>query len=101
MEDRAVNHHGSTVSVGDTNKDVVEVMQTERLPGHSELMARDEREEVNARKEYYDKITEETKKSIERKTKLQICKFIGQKLVPVVIFMFTIAYWYYGITSRK
>ena len=101
MEDRTINHHGSTVSVEDTDKDVVQVVQAERLPGHKDLVARDEREEVKARKKYYENVKEETKKSKERQTKLRICKFIGQKLVPVVIFTFIIAYWCYGISSRN
>ena len=94
MEDRTVNHHGSPVSVGDTDNKVVKVMPVE-------LVARDEREELKARKEYYNNIKKETRKSEERQRKLHICKFIGQKLVPVVISSFTIAYWYYGITSMK
>ena len=67
----------------------------------ADLVARDEREELKARKEYYKNIKKETKKSEERQAKLRVCKFIGQKIVPVVIILFTIAYWYYGITSME
>ena len=73
----------------------------EVLPSHNELVARDERKELKARKEYYRNINEKTKESKERQTKLDICKFIAQKLVPAIITTFTLAYWYYGLTSMR
>ena len=105
VEDRTINHHGSPVSVGDKDKKKIQVMMpqgniVEALPGHRELVARDERAELQARKGNYKQIKEENKKSSKRQTKLNTCKFIGQKVVPIVIFTFTVAYWYFGITSR-
>lgn len=71
----------------------------EVLPRQKDLIARDEREELRARKEYYKNIQEENERQNIRQKKLNRCKFIGQKLVPIVIFCFSFVYWYYGLTS--
>ena len=97
MEDRNIDHHGTSISVGEnetSGKDLVEV-----LPRQKELVARDEREELRARKKYYKNIEEENERQHIRQQKLNRCKFIGQKLVPIVIFCFSFVYWYYGLTS--
>ena len=96
VDERTINQHGSARSVGkpDEEGDVVKVM-----PNHGDLVSRDERKELKARREYYKNINEETKESKERQTKLDICKFIAQKLVPAIILCFTLAYWYYGLKS--
>ena len=98
VDERTINQHGSARSVGKPEEegDVVKVM-----PSHKDLVSRDERKELQARREYYKNINEETKKSQERQTKLGICKFIAQKLVPAIILCFTLAYWYYGLKSLK
>ena len=96
VEDRTINHHGSSITVGEGEKDMVEV-----LPSINELVARDERKELKARKDFYKKISEENKRQRAREKKLGRCKFVGQKLVPLIIFSFTFAYWYYGLTSMK
>ena len=99
MEDRNINHHGTSISVGEnetTGKNLIEV-----LPRQKELVARDERKEVRARKEFYKNIQEENERQHQRRKKLNRCKFIGQKLVPIVIFCFSFVYWYYGLTSMR
>ena len=92
VDERTINQHGAARSVGkpdEEGKDTLDVVKV--MPSHGDLVSRDEIKELKARREYYKNINEETKKSKEHQTKLDICKFIAQKLVPAIILCLTLA----------
>ena len=90
------------MSVGE-NEDVKKMPDNmvKVMPTHGQLIARDERKELEARKEYYKKLREETNQNKKRQNKLKICKFIAKQIVPVVIVSFSFGYWYYGLTNMQ
>ena len=89
-EDREVNHHGTTRTVGGgTGGNVV-------LPfSGSELRHRDEQKELKARKEYYKQIKQKEK----NKSTLNFCKKIGKQIIPTVCILFAVFYWSYGLSQ--
>ena len=98
-EDREINHHGVMRDVGGDQNGVTEVTPVETInkisPG--DLRHRREDLEVKARKEYYKMI----KESSNKKEMLQKCKRIGRVHIPVVIFIFVMLFWIYGLSNMK
>ena len=90
---KEINHHGSAVSV--------ETTKAKEQIRPEDLVNINERKEQMARKAFYDNVDESLRQKNKRQYKLKACEFIGEKIVPMVIIMFTLAYWFYGITSTN
>ena len=98
-EDREINHHGKPRDVGDKDKDEAELTPVENVVKVSpaNLRHRNEAKEVDARRNFYNQI----KQAQRNKDKLKRCKRIGRVDIPIVIFVFVLSYWVYGITSMS
>ena len=88
--EREVNHHGQSKTVQVTpmepDKDVI---------NRQKLISRNEVEEVLARKQFYASLQERNAR------KLKICKFLGQKILPVFILSFAFIYFGLGISAMN
>ena len=82
--DREVNHHGQTKTV-----------QVEPAESHLSLIARNEIEELKARKQFYANLQKRNKE------KLIKCKIFGQIILPILILGFSLVYWLNGISTMK
>ena len=90
-EDREINHHGTVRKVGedaDGSDPVVPFSQ-------GDLRHRDEKKELEARKEFYKQM--DRKKNNAKQ--LKFCKKIGKKIIPTICTLFTIFYWTYGLSQ--
>ena len=82
--DREVNHHGQTKTV-----------QVEPAESHLSLIARNEIEELKARKQFYANLQKRNKE------KLIKCKIFGQIILPILILGFSLVYWLNGMSNMK
>lgn len=82
-----MNHHGQTKSVK------VSPAGVDMDKGN--LIARNEVEELKARKLFYANLQKVNKKKLDK------CKFFGQKILPVLILLFSLVYWYQGVAAMK
>jgi len=97
-EDRDINHHGKTIKVNESDNDKI---ATEAWKGGvkkqqvglsmADLMNRDEKKMVNARKQFYQKSNSNQKLVKAGET---TAKF----LIPLFVFGFTFVYWSYGLS---
>ena len=87
VEDREVNHHGQTKTIQEApaGKDA----------DKRNLIARNEIEELKARKRFYANLQKKNKE------KLNKCKTFGQKVLPLLILCFSMIYWFNGISAMK
>ena len=88
-EDRSINHHGTTLSTGE-GSNAIQVR-----PAESDLVARREDVEVDARKRLYEQI----EKANRNKNKLARCKKVGHVYIPAVVLVFAFVYWGYGLSQ--
>ena len=82
--DREVNHHGQTKTV-----------QVEPAKSDLSLIARNEIEELKARKQFYANLQKKNQE------KLKKCKVFGQIILPILILCFSLVYWLNGISAMK
>ena len=90
-EDREINHHGTAIKVG------------EDAPGSDPVVAfsenalrhRDEKKELEARKEYYRQMDKKKK----NEKQLKFCKKIGKQIIPTICILFAAVYWIYGFSQ--
>ena len=90
-EDREINHHGTTRKVGDEADGSDPVFN---LSGN-DLRHRDEKKELEARKQFYKQMDRKKK----NKKQLKFCKKIGKQIIPVVCILFSTVYWTYGLSQ--
>ena len=88
-EDRGINHHGTILSTGE-GSNAIQVR-----PADSDLIARREDVEVDARKKLYEQIEKVNK----NKNKLARCKNIGHVYLQAVVVVFSSVYWGYGLSQ--
>ena len=85
-EKREVNHHGKSVDVS---------AKVDPMPAvnHTDLISRRENVQIEALKEYY--------KNGKLEKNVKFGEFIGKTVIPVIIIIFTSAYWIYGLSNSK
>ena len=94
---REINHHGKTVTVTDggdkmfqrTNK----VTTSDDIPTFEAMTQRNEKDLVEARKEFYQRVV------TFRMDYLEFCQFAAKKGIPIIILVFSVLYWSYGLFS--
>ena len=79
-EDREVNHHGKSVTVGD-----------KVTPFNEALISRNEQVEVDAKKTFYQNL------KIKQEKKLKSVKKIALVYIPILELVFMAVYWYQGM----
>ena len=101
-EDREINHHGTPLEVStDSGKAAKEenelfhkkgaiLMPEPEMPTLSKMVAKNEKEQMKARKQFYDKAKV-------NKSHLNTCENIAKKGIPALIIIFSIIYWTYGL----
>ena len=87
-ENREINHHGKSVSVDGSETVVVPFSDTR----NSGLIARKENVQVDALKKMY-------KEANVNKNNIKRGEFLGKKLIPTLIIIFSIVYWTYGLSN--
>ena len=90
-EDREINHHGTVRKVGEEEADTDAVLS---ISGRN-LRHRDEKKELEARKEYYEHIKQKQR----NEKQLKFCKKIGKQIIPTICLVFASVYWLYGISQ--
>ena len=59
------------------------------------LRHRDEKKELEARKEYYRQMDKKKK----NEKQLKFCKKIGKQIIPTICILFAAVYWIYGFSQ--
>ena len=89
---RQINHHGKKISIGKGESKKNQATNVEVAhPTYKDMIQRNERDLVEARKVWYDHA--ETK----RMNYLKFGEFAAKKGIPIVIFTFSTLYWSYGL----
>ena len=113
-EDREINHHGKTVSIngepeekeqGGISIKVIVVnhsgeitsCSTKVKPANMNLVSVNEKEELKAQKEFYDKIHKQMGEK--RKKKLEFWRRTSLVYLPVMALIFVCLYWLIGLKS--
>ena len=88
-EDREINHHGTVRKVGEEEEDPVFSFSG------NDLRHRDEKKELEARKDFYRQMDRKKK----NQKQLKFCKKIGKQIIPAICIVFATIYWSYGLSQ--
>ena len=90
-EDREINHHGTVRKVGEEADGSDPVLPF----SEKDLRHRNEKKELDARKEYYRQMDKKNRNL----KQLKFCRKIGKQTIPTICILFASVYWTYGFSQ--
>ena len=103
-EDREINHHGTTVKPNQDNIEnepsITQVLPAESSKVNLDLISRNEKTQVSALKEHYDKIEKE-KQFRKNEQRLQTCLKFAHVYNPLAALTFVAVYWFLGMRQAE
>ena len=85
-----MNHHGGEKEAGTQENDVNKVIKV----SPAELISRDEKVEFEARKQFYEDLLYSKNKA----SRIKRLQFVGRKVFPALIMLFSTLYFMYGFS---
>ena len=101
-EEREINHHGTTVKPNQDNADasITHVLPAEISNVNLDLISRNEKTQVSALKEHYEKIEKE-KQFKRNEQRLNVCLKFAHVYNPLAALTFVVLYWLLGLKEAE